>query len=71
MALGDQIWREDISDNADYADSMTRTFHDLVQRATYQGAPPALIAKLTHIRDLAAEALDELRDVAQYFPKQP
>jgi hypothetical protein len=70
MALEDQIWREDISDESDYVRSLTRTLHDLVLRATYQKAPPELVTRLTRLRDLSAQLYDELEELKPYFPQQ-
>jgi methionine synthase II (cobalamin-independent) len=69
--LSDQIWREDIIDQQEVAADCARVLNAFVQRATYQGAPPALIAKLTRLRDLNAEVNDELEEIKLCFPSQP
>jgi hypothetical protein len=71
MALGDQIWREEIVDNIDYVESLTLTINNVVDRARYQRAPPALVDRLTGVRDHITQALDELRVIVDCFPREP
>ena len=71
MSLGDQIWREDIIDQGDYMKDQVKVLNDLVQRASYQGAPPALVARLTRLRDQSASLYDDLMDLLPCFPMEP
>jgi len=71
MILSEQIWREDIEDQGDYMKDQVKVLNGLVQRASYQGAPPALVARLTLLRDQSASLYDDLMDLMPCFPQQP
>lgn len=71
MNLLEQIWREDIEDQCDYMQDQVKILNNLVQRASYQRAPPELVARLTRLRDQSASVYDDLMDLKPCFPKQP
>jgi hypothetical protein len=68
MALEDTVWREDVIDQEEVARDSAKVLDEWIQRLAYQGAPPALLQRLTETRDLYSQVYANLQSVKQCFP---
>ena len=71
MNLLEQVWQEDVLDQCDYMKDQVKVLNNIVQRMSYQRAPPELVARLTRLRDQSAGLYDDLVEMVPCFPKEP